>query len=69
VTERYSDVECKCGERLVFVDRWDDAQETNHCYNLYTCDTCGRVLKDSIWVEPHRVWIEVDGTVEVLGKD
>lgn len=39
-----------CGNlemRCVFP--WDDAQRTDIAFNVYACDTCGTLAKESVW--------------------
>ena len=53
---------CKCGHpapmELVWV--WDDAQQTDHCFNVWACDQCGRMLKEQIWKDKKATWIEME---------
>jgi len=37
-----------CEQDMRNLFRWDDAQETDHCYNLYTCENCGDILKEDV---------------------
>lgn len=51
---------CKCGKAMTFIYSWDDAQETDHCFNVYVCDECGRILKNQIWADKKEHWIEME---------
>ncbi len=53
-------VKCKCGALMMLLFVWDDAQETDHCFNVFACDECGRVLYDSVWENARRLWIHLD---------
>lgn len=53
-------VKCKCGAEMTFLLAWDNAQGTEHCFNLYGCDPCGRVFYGSIWKDARRLWIHLD---------
>lgn len=52
---------CKCGHPTPMALIWvrDDAQETDHCFNVYACDQCGRMLKHQIWEDAKEHWIEM----------
>lgn len=45
--------------------RWDDAQLTDHCYNIWLCEECGMILKDSVWEDKGKVWIELNNKVTI----
>lgn len=34
---------------MTYLDRWDDAQVTDYCFNLYLCEKCGTVCKEDVW--------------------
>ena len=57
---------CLCGESMEFLWPWDDAQLTNHCFNLYACVACGRVARDSLWEDPGLMFVELDGSVTIV---
>ena len=48
---------------MTFVHCWDDAQETDHAYNVYACSDCGLLLKKDVWKDKGRRWIALDGSV------
>jgi len=56
-------VRCKCRAHMAFVLAWDDAQETDHAYNVFGCSTCGLLLKIDVWKDKGRRWIALDGSV------
>ena len=55
---------CKCGKEMNLAFCWDDAQQTDHAYNLYTCD-CGLILKVDVWEDKGRRWVKLDGSLEI----
>lgn len=54
---------------MTMVGAWDDAQATDHAYNLYVCDACGRICKEDVWEHRGRRWLSLDGTLTVEGTD
>jgi hypothetical protein len=56
-------MQCECDHAMKLVDVWDDAQETDHAFNLYLCDRCGAVLKHDVWNDAGKTWIHIDGGV------
>jgi hypothetical protein len=56
---------CRCGEKMSLLFAWDDAQETDHAFNVYGCDSCGRVCKHDVWNDAGEIWLCLEG-VEVL---
>jgi hypothetical protein len=56
---------CKCGELMTMDAVWDDAQETDHAFNVYLCDFCGMLCKHDVWVDAGKRWIALDGTMTV----
>lgn len=48
---------------MAFVLAWDDAQETDHAYNVFGCSTCGLLLKIDVWNDKGRRWIALDGSL------
>ena len=63
MSDQPTGVRCKCGEQMTFVHCWDDAQETDHAYNVYACSPCGLLLKIDVWKDKGRRWIALDGSV------
>lgn len=49
--------------KMTLISCWDDAQQTDHAYNLYQCKWCGNLVYDSIWEDKCRLWIFKDGSV------
>jgi len=43
---------------------WDDAQQTDHAYNVHQCETCGVVVHERVWNDAGLTIISPDGTVE-----
>jgi len=56
-------MKCKCGEKMKFVQCWDDAQETDHAWNLYTC-MCGMICKEDVWNHKGNRWINLEGELK-----
>ncbi|MHA1795577.1 MAG: hypothetical protein ACTSUK_05660 [Promethearchaeota archaeon] len=54
-------MKCKCGKKMKYIYGWDDAQETDHAYNLYACEYCGLLLKEDVWNDRGLRWIFLDG--------
>ena len=49
---------CKCGEPMVFVWCWDDDEETDHAFNIFACENCGRILKVMVTEDNRETWVE-----------
>ena len=45
---------------------WDDAQVTDHAYNLYVCKECGLICKVDVWEDKGIRWITLDGFIETV---
>jgi hypothetical protein len=56
---------CRCGKEMKWVEAWDNAQSSpegkDYAFNLYVCVDCGRVCKDSVWADPGKLWIGLEG--------
>lgn len=52
---------CKCGASMQLLFVWDDAQQTDHAFNVYGCDPCGRVLKEDVWENKGQIWLGLEG--------
>lgn len=51
---------------------WDDAQASDHAYNLFACKSCGRICKEDVWNDPGLRWVALDGTLTLeprMSKD
>jgi hypothetical protein len=61
-----ADTICKCGNQMVFVFCWDNAQQTDrdHAFNVYGCDSCGRIFKEDVWEDKGELWIGLEGPEE-----
>ncbi len=57
------DQQCRCGtqEAMKVVFIWDDAQETDHAFNVYACNSCGRLVKVDVWEDAGQLWIGLGG--------
>jgi NMD protein affecting ribosome stability and mRNA decay len=60
---------CRCGQKMQCLYVWDDAQETDHAFNVYACDKCGRLLKDDVWNDKGQIWIGLSGVEEGSSND
>lgn len=57
-------MECRrCHAQMKLTYVWDDAQETDHSFNVWGCDDCGEVCKESVWEHPGKTWISREGEV------
>jgi len=63
-----NDIKC-CKKRVKLVLAWDDAQETDHAYNLYLCEQCGTLYKDDLWNDKGLRALYLDGTLVKAGSD
>lgn len=52
---------CKCKNEMRLLFCWDDAQETDHAYNLWACESCGRIVKQDVWEDAGELWINLSG--------
>ncbi len=52
-----------CNREMMFELRWDDAQVTDHAFNLYVCESCGKILKESLWNDPGIIEILLDNKI------
>jgi hypothetical protein len=41
---------------------WDDAQITDHAYNVYLCENCGMIVKEDVWEDEGELWIKLDNS-------
>ena len=53
----------ECQIEMKFIYCYDDAQVTDHAYNLYACTKCGTLFKDSIWEDACKIYIFPDGSI------
>jgi len=37
-----------CKENMTVLYCWDDSQLTDHAYNLYACEKCGKIIKEDV---------------------
>ena len=57
-------MECKeCNKEMKLVYAWDDAQKTDHAFNLYVCEDCGIVCKIDVWEDKGVRWIDLQGNL------
>ena len=63
MSDRPTGVQCKCHAHMAFVFCWDDAQVTDHVYNVFGCSSCGLLLKIDVWNDKGWRWIALDGSV------
>lgn len=54
-----------CKRELEFLTRWDDAQDTDHCFNLYLCELCGSIMKHDTWANAGLLKIDINNNVEI----
>ncbi len=58
-----------CNRPTTSIGGFDDAQLTDHAYNLSMCDFCGVIYKDDLWEDKGlRAWL-LDGTVVPIMSD
>jgi hypothetical protein len=38
---------------------WDDDQETDHAFNVYACEECGRMLKHDVAADKGKTWLNL----------
>jgi len=57
-------MKCKCGKEMRGVGCWDDAQLTDHAFNLYLCEGCGMICKEDVWEHKGLRWLQLDGTFQ-----
>ena len=43
---------------MVFVWCWDDDEETDHAFNIFACENCGRMLKVMMTEDNREIWVE-----------
>jgi len=55
---------CKCGKKMKLIFVWDDSQLTDHAYNIYACQDCGRIMKEDVWEDKGEIWIGLSGIEE-----
>lgn len=55
---------CKCGSTMEMLWCWDDDQLTDHAFNLYGCENCGRILKYDVAVDMGQTWLGLTGVEE-----
>lgn len=58
-----------CGQEVRGLLAWDDAQQTDHAYNLYACEKCGVIYKDDVWEDKGLRAIFLDGTMKEASPD
>jgi len=56
---------CKCGEEMKLKIVWDDAQATDHAFNIYLCDGCGMICKEDVWEDKGNRWINLKGELKI----
>jgi hypothetical protein len=39
---------------------WDDDQITDHAFNVFGCEECGRMLKVMVTEGDRKLWIEME---------
>lgn len=54
----------RCDAEMTLKGCWDDAQQTDHAYNVHQCETCGVVVHERVWNDAGLTIISPDGTVE-----
>lgn len=52
---------------MKFLWAWDDAQVTDRAFNLYACEQCGMVLKEDVWENGGKRWLDLEGKLSVEG--
>lgn len=51
---------CKCGAHMNGMWVWDDDQVTDHAFNVFNCDYCGRILKIMVTDNDRQTWLEME---------
>lgn len=52
-----------CNQMVRGLAAWDDAQLTDHAYNLSMCDKCGIIYKEDVWSDKGMRAIFLDGSM------
>lgn len=58
-----------CNQQTEPLAVWDDAQLTDHAFNVYLCHPCGTMYKEDVWNDAGLRAIRLDGSVKKLGTD
>ena len=59
-------MECKdCKSKMKLVLVWDDAQMTDHAFNLFACEKCGLLCKEDVWEDEGKRWIALTGEIVI----
>lgn len=58
-----------CGQEAKLLLAWDDAQKTDHAYNLYACENCGIIYKEDVWNDKGLRAIYLDGRMKEASPD
>ena len=58
-----------CGQEAKLLLAWDDAQQTDHAYNLYACEKCGTIYKEDVWNDKGLRAIFLDGKMHEASPD
>jgi len=58
-----------CNQTVRGLAAWDDAQLTDHAYNLSMCDKCGIIYKEDVWNDKGLRAIFLDGSMATSTTD
>lgn len=58
-------MKCRCGAgEMNFRWCWGDRRQTDHAFNVYGCEDCGRILKNDVAADKGETWLALSGVEE-----